>query len=59
MPNRSNHLKTGKHMMGVFNEAILKEIWKLSIKKEGWSVSSECSYFAWYTHLYTFSYIYN
>ena len=44
MPNRSNHLKTGKHMMGVFNEAIERDM-EVEHRKRGLVCHSECSYF--------------
>ncbi len=44
MPNRANHLKTGKHMKGVFYEAIEKEI-DLEHRKMGLVCHSDCAYF--------------
>ena len=45
MPNRSNHLRTGKHMLGVFNEAMEREMEK-EHRKMGLVCHSDCTYFA-------------
>ena len=45
MPNKSNHLRTGKHMRGVFNEAMEREMEK-EHRKMGLVCHSDCTYFA-------------
>jgi len=45
MPNRSNHLKTGKHMRGVFEEAVEREM-EVEHRKMGLVCHSDCAYFA-------------
>ena len=44
-PNRSNHLKTGKHMRGVFKEVMEREMEK-EHRKMGLVCHSDCAYFA-------------
>ena len=43
MPNKSNHLKTGKHMRGVFNEAVEMEM-EVVHRKMGLVCNSDCHY---------------
>ena len=43
MPNKSNHLKTGKHMRGVFNEAVEMEM-EVEHRKMGLVCHSDCHY---------------
>ena len=44
MPNRANHVKTGKHMKGVFYEALEWEMEK-DHRKMGLVCHSDCAYF--------------
>ena len=44
-PNKSNHLKTGKHMRGVFNEVMEREMEK-EHRKMGLVCHSDCAYFS-------------